>query len=444
MGTPWQNHHFILRNQDLLFLAIAMTPQDIQFLRNESLSLLSRLSTVQPFALNTPMVRAAAVSAEAQDLINEHMSKIKQEIHEKVGAFIAWLQSPDNQHITAAKAQSIYALLKLRFNNMLDQLDIFGAVLVQRGEHNTGTWVAGLDTLAMDTLNLPGKYYSSPPIICFLERGHGAAIRRARTRLPGGDSNPVGIIQVPRERMIGSGIASSLIHEVGHQGSELLNLTTSIRSEIKQIMNQTQQKTPWALFSRWLNEIISDFWAMAHLGITATNGLMSVVSLPSYFVFRIGVDGPHPFPWIRVKISIAFGRELYPHPQWDILAKQWESFYPTQELPKQKQELIALLEKTLPDFTKMVVNHKPVSLKGRVLKEIFPYQLRQPAQLQVTYSQWRKQPKLTQTVAPSLAFAIIGQAKADGNITAKEESKLLTRLLTHWALNRAKGYCVEK
>ena len=36
--------------------------------------------------------------------------------------------------------------------------------------------------------------------------------------------NPVAIIRVPRERMVGHGIASSLVHEVGHQGAALLGL----------------------------------------------------------------------------------------------------------------------------------------------------------------------------------------------------------------------------
>ena len=72
-------------------------------------------------------------------------------------------------------------------------------------------------------------YYEPPPVICYLDRGHGAAIRRARTRLPGGGENPVAIIRVPRERMVGSGIASSLVHEVGHQASALLDLVNSLR-----------------------------------------------------------------------------------------------------------------------------------------------------------------------------------------------------------------------
>jgi len=37
-------------------------------------------------------------------------------------------------------------------------------------------------------------------------------------------------------------------------------------------------------------------------------------------------------------------------------------------------------------------------------------------------------------VSPSLAFAVIGQAKSDGQITPEEESRLLANLLTRWAL----------
>jgi hypothetical protein len=34
------------------------------------------------------------------------------------------------------------------------------------------------------------------------------------------------------------------------------------------------------------------------------------------FLFRINLDDPHPFPWLRVKLSCALGQALYPHPQW--------------------------------------------------------------------------------------------------------------------------------
>lgn len=417
-----------------------MSPHDRQFLVNESLSLLNRLSLVQPFALNTPMVQAAAISAQAQDLINGHLTKIRQEIGQRVQSFMRGLQNGSGNYATPAEAQADFVLLKLRFNNLLDQLDMFADVLLQRGEHSTGIWVAGLDVLAHDALNLVGNHYDGPPLICFLQRGHGAAIRRARTRLPGGDENPVGIIQVPRERMIGSGIASSLIHEVGHQGSELLELTASLKTALQKKAQTAQTPLPWELLDRWHNEILSDFWAMAHLGITATYGLMSVVSLPSYFVFRIATDGPHPFPWVRVKISIAFGRYLYPDPQWDTLEQQWASLYPTTDLPPAKQAVIRQLEQVLPAFVELVANHQPPTLKGKRLISIFPHPERQPAQLRALYNRWQDKPD--PKAAPSLVFAVVGQAKADGLISARVESKLLMRMLTGWALDRARQYCV--
>ncbi|MCB2410178.1 hypothetical protein [Hymenobacter lucidus] len=417
---------------------------DTRFLANEALALFSRLQTVRSFTLSTPMVLAAAVSAPAQAAINAHLAKVAFDLRRKLKSFIQWVNSPESQHLPAEKAQARFVLLKLRFNNLLDQVDIFSDVLNQRGEHGTGIWLAGLDVLADDALRLAGARYDAPPLICFLERGHGAAIRRARTRLPGGDENPVGVIQIPRERMVGSGIASSLIHEVGHQGSELLNLTTTIRAEIdRQVTAGGPNVLSWQLLSRWLNEILSDFWALGHLGIAATYGLMSVVSLPSYFVFRIGTDGPHPFPWIRVRISIALGEALYPHPQWRALARQWSGLYPTEGLPEAKQDLIEQLVNTLPDFARLVLNHRSPSLHRQRLADVFPVAERQPAQLRELYGEWQGRPSLCDESPPSLVFAVIGQARADGQITVGEEYRVLTRLLTRWALNRARTYGAE-
>ena len=120
------------------------------------------------------------------------------------------------------------------------------------------------------------------------------------------------IISVPRERMVGSGIASSLVHEVGHQGAELLGLVNSLRSEILDIGRRRccHQRLAWQLWGRWISEIIADFWSVAKLGIGATCGLMNMVSLPHAFVFRLSGQDPHPMPWIRVKLGCAMGRVL--------------------------------------------------------------------------------------------------------------------------------------
>ena len=56
-----------------------------------------------------------------------------------------------------------------------------------------------------------GDYFEAPQVVCLLARGPGGAVRRARTRLPGGGRNPVAVVLVPRERMVGAnGIGSTV------------------------------------------------------------------------------------------------------------------------------------------------------------------------------------------------------------------------------------------
>ena len=190
-------------------------------LDQEARALLARLARLKPFVLSEPMLSAASLLPAAQIAIERFLAGGRRELRERVENFLKWLKS-EGQRTSPAEAQRRFVFLRLRFNAVLSQLDLFNQVITQRSETETGVWMSGLDVVSADALALPG-YYEPPPVICYLDRGVGAAIRRARTRLPGGGDNPVAIIRVPRERMIGSGIASSLIHEVGHQGAALLS-----------------------------------------------------------------------------------------------------------------------------------------------------------------------------------------------------------------------------
>jgi hypothetical protein len=403
-----------------------------RFLINEAQGLLTRLKQLQPFEMAMPMVMAAAVPYTAQKDIYELMREGKAHLTEKVLSFIKNVKS---KNISIERCQAAYAVLKLRFNSLLDQFDIFCDVVSQRGENETGVWVAGLDVLARDALVMTRFFIEAPPMICYLDRGHGAAIRRARTRLPGGDDNPVAVIRIPRERMVASGIGSSLVHEVGHQGSALLDLISSLKLALDEMaVKEKPCSQAWTLLGRWISEILSDFWAVGFLGISASTGLISVVSLPRYFVFRAVDDDPHPFPWIRVKISIACGRLLYPDDQWQRLERLWETFYPRTGLAPATQQLLQQLESVLPRFAKLMKEHQPPKLKGKQLHEIFPLHERQPQQLRAYYQQWKKNCHLIARQRPSLVFATVGQARADNVITPFTENRLLTKMLRHWAL----------
>jgi hypothetical protein len=405
-----------------------------QFLINEAESLLSRLKMIKPFTMTMPMVMAASVSDKAMQGITNLIVIGYKELKKRINDYINGVKSSLTTGQSTEDVQAKFSVLKLRFNALLDQIDIFADVLSQRAEHETGVWASGLDVVAEDALKLDRQFYDPPPLVCFLERGHGAAIRRTKTRLPGGALNPVAVIQVPRERMVGSGIASSLIHEVGHQGSSLLGLIESIRIQIQRRQKTSPHKVAWDCYSKWISEILSDFWAMGFLGIGATIGLMGVVSLPRYFVFRVNLADPHPFPWIRVKLSLAFGKALYPHQQWARYEALWERMYPLTDVDPKTKALLDELALTISEFIQLVINHRPVSLKGNRLKDVFPYEERQPAQLQHLYNLWRFSPDEISRARPTLVFAVIGQARADSAITALKESELLGRWLANWAV----------
>jgi hypothetical protein len=226
-----------------------------------------------------------------------------------------------------------------------------------------------------------------------------------------------------------------VIHEVGHQAAALLDLVNSLRPVLGGLQRGSgEDGIVWQIWHRWISEIVADFWSVARVGVASTMGLMGVVSLPRAFVFRLNLDDPHPVPWLRVKLSCAMGNALYPHPQWERLATLWESFYPLEGLHAERRALLTKLQASMPGFVALLVHHRPEALRGRSLIEALDVLGRQPARLASLFQIWRKAPSAMYRAAPSLVFAVIGQARADGMISPEYESTLLAKLLTHWAL----------
>lgn len=402
-------------------------------LTHEARALLARLALVKPFALQEPMLPTAALMPDASVAIDRFLVAGRRELRRLIRGYLGWLKT-DSENATEEEAQRRFAILRLKFNVSLVQFDTFADVVTQRSENETGVWLSGLDVVAADALALPGCY-EAPPVICYLDRDIGAAIRRARTRMPGGGENPVAIIRVPRERMVGTGIASSLVHEVGHQAAALLDLVASLRPMLRWMQRgATSAQFAWQLWERWISEIVADFWSVARVGISATLGLMAVVSLPRAFVFRMNMNDPHPMPWIRVKLSAAIGEALYPHPQWRRLSDAWERFYPRHDVTPQTQAVLDALENSMPAFVALLINHRPRSLRGRSLAEALDAAQLQPARLSALHRDWHANPSDMYRASPSLVFAVIGQARSDSKISPEDESRLLCKLLTFWAL----------
>lgn len=406
----------------------------LHFLDREVRTLRVQATQFAGFSAQIPMVPSARPADAALAAIEDHVARSRQQLTGAFSAFLTWLGSADGRRAPAAFAQRKFALLKLRFTALMTQFDLFSDALGQRSERQAGLWLAGLDQLAEDALWLKTAPYQAPPLVCYLDRGIGAAIRRARTRLPGGGANPVAIIRVPRERLIGSGIASSVIHEVGHQGAALLDLVASLRAAMEG-RGRGPDAQAWQIWSGWISEIVADFWSVAHLGVTSTQGLWGVVSLPPAFVFRIQQGEPHPAPWIRVRLSAAIGARLFPDPQWAALTRQWERLYPIPDDPELRATLTAL-DRTRPALIDLLVGHRSAALGGRQLGTFFPIRQRQPARLRRSFAQTGPNAKALAQMPPSLALATIGQARADRLIPPGREAATIEALFRALASKR--------
>ncbi len=349
-----------IANSPLSTLALALVAQ-------ETRALLTRLERVKPFVLYETMVLAAAPSLTAQSAIERYLAQRRRELRQIALDFLGWLNGAAARGVAPAEAQRRLALLRLRFNDVLSQFDIFADVITQRSERDNGVWLSGLDVVAADALALPGRYYVQPTLQG-LQRGGGA------------------------------------------------------------------ESIPWKFWERWISEIVSDLWSVARVGVAGTMGLIGVVSLPTPFVFRVSLDDPHPIPWIRVKLSAAMGAALYPDPQWGALAAAWEALYPQRNLRPRTQWLLAVLERSIPAFVSLLLAHRPKSLRGGSLQEVLASADRQPARLRALYDQWGGSRQKMQSAPPSLVFAVIGQAKADGRISPEWEGRVIADLLTDWAM----------
>lgn len=401
-----------------------------QWVGDEARALLARLKRVRPLVLQETMTPAAAPERATQRGIEATLAGDQRRVRGEIGELLAWLGDDRSRRASGAEMQRRLTRVRMQFNDVLSNLDLFIDALTQRSERDTGLWLAGLDVAARDVLALPG-YVEAPPLLCFLDRGPGAAIRRARTRLPGGGSNPVALIQIPRERMTGTGVAASLAHETGHQAAALLGLLESLRPE----MNHGVTGTLW---QRWVSEVVADLWALARLGPTATSGLMGVLSLPKFFVFRVSATDPHPPPWIRVRLSAALGHELYPHPQWAEMLALWDELYPLRDVPLLRRRMLAQLAAEVPAVASRLLDHRCRALESVRLGDALRCDDRHPARLLAATRRPGWQRALA-NARPSLALAVLGQARWLRTVTPDREREIVSKLLTGWAMRHALG-----
>ena len=70
----------------------------------------------------------------------------------------------------------------------------------------------------------------------------------------------------------------------------------------------------------------------------------------------------------------------------------------------------------MPDFITVLVNHRPALLRGRTLGEVLTSAHLHRTALLARYAQWETDTTQMAKAPPTLAFAVLGQARASGRL----------------------------
>lgn len=409
-----------------------------QLLGHEASSILSRLELMRPFSEQNPMVAAAAVATPALNAIERGLSRRRWRLRQEGARYLLWLNSAAGRAASAAEAQKKLVRVRARFSGLLSEFDIFSDVLTQRSEHRVGQLLGGMDFAAADMMHDDGFPFEAPHVITYLDRGYGAAIRRALTVLPSGGPNPVAVVRVPRERVGSTGLAGSVAHEVGHQAAALLQLVPALQAKIAAAKQGRSAVEAEGLehYASWSSEILADYWAVGRVGVAHTLGLFALLSLPSPYVFLGGKERVHPIPWIRVHISAALGDALWPHPQWHTLAARWSELYPPAQAGARKQRLLRTLLSLLPEFVRLLVAVRTPAMGARSLFDLMARDGMGPRPLLERFREFQASVDDLRRARPSEVFAVLGQARASSALSAADETSILDTLLLDWAVRR--------
>jgi len=69
---------------------------------------------------------------------------------------------------------------------------------------------------------------------------------------------------------------------------------------------------------------------------------------------------------------------------------------------------------------------------------------RQPARLKELFQAWQARRSLMYEASPTMVFAVIGQARAEGVISPEVEGRTFSQMLNYWALRDTLGFPVSR
>lgn len=261
--------------------------------------------------------------------------------------------------------------------------DTFLDVLTQRHMPEIGRLLKGCDVLALDAIrrNHPALSVVEPPLVS-VNRGFGASIAREGVRMPGGNTNPLGLIEIPYTRLMEKYNLTSILHEAGHEVMVRLGVKETLPAMIRAaLLRRSASKDIQDYFALWMSEIGPDFWTFLCSGIAAAGGIREILVLPPSMMYRISWTDPHPPAWLRVLLNFEWCRQVWGEGIWDDWEREWLALYPLSLAPPESRKLLDEGRRTLPTVAQALLRTRFRTLGGKPMAGLFDLAIIHPLTL---------------------------------------------------------------
>jgi hypothetical protein len=251
--------------------------------------------------------------------------------------------------------------------------DTFLDVLTQRHMPEMGRLLKGCDVLALDAIRRdhPALSLVEPPLVS-VNRGFGASIAREGVKIPGGYTNPLGLIEIPYTRLMEKYNLTSILHEAGHEVMVRLGLKETLPVMVKAAMSRRgATKEIQDYYALWMSEIGPDFWTFLCSGIAAAGGIREILILPPSMMYRVSWADPHPPAWLRVLLNFEWCRQVWGAGIWDDWEREWLTLYPLNLAPEESRKLLDEGYQMLPAVARALLQTRFKTLGGKPMTSLF-------------------------------------------------------------------------
>jgi len=273
---------------------------------------------------------------------------------------------------SARELHSALGQIELDMGRAFTFFDTYMDVLTQRQAPELGALLAGCDVLALDAMRRdhPALTIIEPPLV-YCERGIGAAIARESVPFPDGSPNPMPLIQIPYARLGEKYNLTSILHEVGHQALDRLQLVQVLARLTETALDRAgASPTLSQLFSMWTFEIGPDFWAFGLSGLAEAAAVCELFAMPAPQALRVAPNDPHPPPYLRALLCFDWCRRAWGQGVWDGWERDWLDAYPLDTVPPESRRLLVEARRLVPVVGRALFEARFRNLGGRRLLDL--------------------------------------------------------------------------